>query len=143
MIPQRTLDALASVIYTSRLAMEGGTIDTDDKRIRARGLYRDWEAGVHAVGDIRNAEGQTWACYQAHDESENPGIYPGTSAWFTFWKPLHGTTPETARPFVHPTHALDMYRAGEYMIWTDGKVKRCVFDTDFSPDEYPAAWEDA
>lgn len=29
------------------------------------------------------------------------------------------------------------------MIWTDNKVKQCLQDTNFSPDEYPQAWEDA
>lgn len=36
-----------------------------------------------------------------------------------------------------------MYKVGEYMIWTDGTVKKCLRDTNFSPDEYPADWEDA
>lgn len=29
------------------------------------------------------------------------------------------------------------------MIWTDVTVKKCVQDTNFSPEEYPQAWEDA
>ena len=37
------------------------------------------------------------------------------------------------------------------MIWTDGNVKKCIDgtvkkciqDTNFSPDEYQQAWEDA
>ena len=29
------------------------------------------------------------------------------------------------------------------MIWSDGKVKHCLEDTNFSPEEYPQAWEDA
>lgn len=29
------------------------------------------------------------------------------------------------------------------MIWTDGTVKKCLRDTNFSPEEYPADWEDA
>lgn len=28
------------------------------------------------------------------------------------------------------------------MIWTDGTVKKCVQDTNFSPEDYPQAWED-
>ena len=30
----------------------------------------------------------------------------------------------------------------EHMIWTDGTVKKCVSDTNYSPTEYPQAWED-
>ena len=29
------------------------------------------------------------------------------------------------------------------MIWTDGTVKKCIQDTNFSPEEYSQAWEDA
>ena len=29
------------------------------------------------------------------------------------------------------------------MIWEDGIVKKCLRDTNFSPDEYPQDWEDA
>ena len=35
-----------------------------------------------------------------------------------------------------------MYKVGEYMIWTDGTAKKCRQDTNFSPEEYPQAWED-
>ena len=27
------------------------------------------------------------------------------------------------------------------MIWTDVTVKKCMQDTNFSPEEYPHAWE--
>ena len=36
-----------------------------------------------------------------------------------------------------------IYKSGEYMIWTDGTVKKCIQDTNFSPDDWPQAWEDA
>ena len=39
------------------------------------------------------------------------------------------------------TGAHDMYKSGEYMIWTDNQVYKCTQDTNFSPDEYPQAWE--
>ena len=28
------------------------------------------------------------------------------------------------------------------MIWTNGNVKKCIQDTNFSPEEYPQAWDD-
>lgn len=58
----------------------------------------------------------------------------------TLWKPWHSCDPEYALPWVAPTGAHDMYRAGEYMIWTDGEVYECKQDTNFSPTEYAQAW---
>ena len=55
----------------------------------------------------------------------------------------HGTTQETARAWAEPTGAHDAYKAGEYMIWTDGAVYRCVSDTVYSPEAYAQAWEKA
>ena len=134
-------DALASAIYVSRLTLTSGSIDTDDQRLRASGLYEDWAPGRYAAGDIRNANGQTWECYQAHDNATYPDITPDNAAWYTFWRPLHGTSPETARPYVPVQGAHDMYRAGEYMIWTDGTTQHCTRDTAYGPDGDPAAWE--
>lgn len=61
----------------------------------------------------------------------------------TLWKSWHSRKKEYALPWEAPTGAHDMYKAGEYMIWTDGIVKKCLRDTNFSPEEYPADWEDA
>ena len=108
--------ALASAIYCGAMSANGRTITTDDQRLRASGLYQEWTEMAYGVGDIRNANGQTWECFQAHDPEITPGIVPGDPAWFTFWRPLHGKSPETARPFVPVMGAHDMYRAGEYMI---------------------------
>lgn len=134
-------DALASAIYVSRQTLAGAVIDSDDKRIRASGLYEEWLEGEYQVGDIRNNGGQTWECFQAHDNATYPDIKPDNPAWFTFWRPLHGTSPETARPFVPVQGAHDMYRVGEYMIYTDGKTYQCKQDTNFSPEDYAQAWE--
>mgnify|MGYP001853618458 FL=1 len=134
-------DALASAIYVSRLTLNGGAVDDDDKHIRASGLYEDWTAGSYSVGDIRNANGQTWECFQAHDNATYPDINPGNSAWYTFWRPLHGKSPETARPYTPVQGAHDMYHSREYMIYTDGKTYRCTQDTAYSPEDYAPAWE--
>lgn len=138
---KRTLDALTGAVYVSRLALAGEAVDTDDKRLRASGLYPEWEEGSHRKGEIYNADGQTWECFQAYDNAVYPDIRPREAAWYTFNRPLHGTSPETARPFVPVQGAHDMYHSGECVIWTDGSVRRCKQDTNFSPAEYGAAWE--
>ncbi|WP_270739770.1 hypothetical protein [Massilioclostridium coli] len=115
--------------------------ENDTQKLELSGLYPVWVEGNHPSGDICNARGQTWECYQSHDTATYPDITPDNPAWYTFWRPLHGTSPETARPFVPVQGSHDMYRTGEYAIWEDGNVYRCRQDTNFSPGEYPQAWE--
>ncbi|WP_300415889.1 hypothetical protein [uncultured Oscillibacter sp.] len=136
---ERTLAALSSAIYVSRLALKGEAVDTDDKRLRASGLYPDWTPGAHEAGDIYNAGGQVWECIQNYDTGVHPDIIPGGPAWGTFHRPLHGTSPETARAFVPVTGAHDTYKAGEY-AWFDGALYQCLSETAYSPGEYPGAW---
>lgn len=136
---QRTLDALSGAVYLSRLTLRGEAADTDDKRLRAAGLYPEWEPGDHKAGEIYNAGGQTWACVQSYDTGVYPDIVPGGSAWGTFHRPLHGTTPETAREFVVVTGAHDTYKAGEYAVF-EGALYQCLEETAYSPAEYGAAW---
>lgn len=145
MMNQKMLDALSSTIYAAKLSLKGETVDDDDKRIRVSGLYEAWTPGNYTVGQIYNANGQTWECYQDYDNAAYPDVKPGSSAWFTFNRPLHGKTPETARPWVQPTHSQDIYKNGECMIWTDGSIQRCIAPngTDYSPTVYPSFWEPA
>lgn len=133
--------ALASAVYVSGMTANGRAITTDDQRIRASGLYDDWTERAWAVGEACNAGSQTWECYMPLDPALSPGVTPETPSWRNFFRPLHGKAPETARPFVPVQGSYDMYRAGEYMIWTDGQIHKCLQDTNFSPEEYPAAWE--
>lgn len=112
----------------------------DDARIRVSGLYEPWTTGKYEAGDIRNSGGQTWECFQSHDCAVYPDIAPGGAAWFTFWRPLHGKSPETARPFVPVQGAHDMYKTGEYAVFEDALYK-CVQDTAYSPADYAPAWE--
>lgn len=148
---EKELNALASSIYMSRLTLAGTAVTEDDQKIRVSGLYPDWTAGAHVTGEVFNtragvhAEGaewnQTWEAFQDYDNATFPDITPGNAAWFTFNRPLHGKTPETARPFVPVQGSHDIYRAGEYMVWTDGQTYQCKQDTNFSPADYAAAWE--
>lgn len=112
----------------------------DDARIRVSGLYEPWAAGQFEAGDIRNHGGQTWECFQAHDCAVYPDIRPGSDAWFTFWRPLHSKSPETARPFVPVQGAHDMYKIGEYAVF-EAALYKCAQDTAYSPADYPQAWE--
>jgi len=113
-------------------------------KLAVSGIYKQWEAGKYSAGDIRNHAGQTWECHQAHDNATYPDINPNNpQVWANFWRPLHGTSGESARPWVKPwAGTTDMYRASEYMVWTDGKIKKALRDTVYSPEEAPQDWED-
>ena len=96
----------------------------------------------HEVGEVAThpETGYPKECIQAYDGTVQQDWTIDTPS---LWKPWHSRKPEYALPWEQPTGAHDMYKAGEYMIWTDGTVKKCIQDTNFSPDEYPGAWEDA
>lgn len=99
---------------------------------------RPWAPGLYATGDVRQYEGDPYKCVQGHDSTDNPTWTP--SAEKALWMQYHGTTIETARPWIAPTGSHDIYKVGEFMIWTDGKVYECLKDTNFSPSEYTQAW---
>ena len=96
----------------------------------------------HEVGEVAThpETGYPYECMTAYDGSVQQDW---TIDNRTIWKPWHSRKKEYALPYEAPTGAHDMYKAGEYMIWTGGTVKRCLRDTNFSPVEYPADWEDA
>jgi len=113
----------------------------DKTLVIATAAYCDiWTPGVYAVGDVRTDPdtGYPYECFTAHDSTVNPGW---TITERTLWKPYHSRRPEYVLPWEAPTGAHDMYKAGEYMVWTDGSVYRCKQDTAYSPDVLPGAWE--
>ena len=137
---EQTTEEAAAVRADVESLFAASTMD-DDGKIIASYLCKEWKPGNHEKGEVYNAIGQTWEVHQSYDNSANPDIVPGDKSWPTFNRPLHGKSPETARPWVAPQGAHDMYHTGEYMIYTDGALYKCVSDTNFSPDEYAAAWE--
>ena len=144
--PQATrAETLAAVSFARMVLPTVQETMTADDTITVAALYDEWAEGAYQVGDIRLVayEGthQPWRCRQEHDTAAYPDITPDGSAWRTFWVPFHGTGPQTAQDWVAPTMAEDMYKAGEYMIYTDGITYRCLSDTNFSPEDYPEAWE--
>lgn len=132
-------DAIA--IRTQIEALFTSSALDDDCKISSRTLAPVWKPGYHEVGENYTANEQVWECYQQYDNEVYPSIKPGDSSWFIFNRPLHGKTPETAMPFVPVQGSHDIYRTGEYMIYTDGKTYKCKSNTNFSPEEYPNAWE--
>ena len=132
-------DLLTSTANMTRMLMRGEKPKTADEIIICSALYDEWMPGKHVVGDIFSVDGDVWECFQNYDNAVYPDIAPGGSAWFTFNRPYHGTSRETARNFVHPTGAHDIYKKGEWAV-QDGKFTECLCDTSYSLEEYPAAW---
>ena len=123
-------EALESIIRYARGKLLAELAETDDKTegIACRGLIPMYEQNhTYEVGDVMAYDGtvqQDW-----------------TIDTTTLWKPWHSRKKECALPWEAPTGAHDMYKAGDYMIWTDGNTYQCTQDTNFSPEEYPQAWD--
>ena len=121
------------------------TKSSEDKTlgIQCMALFPVYEQNKqHEVGEVATHPdtGYPKECIQAYDGSVQVDWTIDTSVC---WKPWHSRKAEYALPWEHPTGEHDMYKAGEYMIWSDGTVKKCVQDTNFNPTEYAQAWEDA
>ena len=119
--------------------------ESDDKTlgIQCMALFPAYaQDKQHEVGEVAThpETGYPYECMTAYDGTVQQDW---TIDNRTIWKPWHSRKAEYALPWEAPTGAHDMYKAGEYMIWTGGTVKKCLRDTNFSPDEYPADWEDA
>lgn len=140
-----TIDTLESLIRYAREKLMDDLTENDDKTqgIACRGLIPVYvQDRQYEVGDVRlhPKTGYPRECMTAYDGSAQQDWTIDTA---TLWKPWHSQKPEYALPWEQPTGAHDMYKAGEYMVWTDGITKKCVQDTNFSPEEYPQAWENA
>ena len=135
-------DLLTSTANMTKLLMKGEKPKTADEIIMCSALYDEWKPGNHVAGDVFSVDGDIWECFQNYDNAVYPDIKPGNSAWYTFNRPFHGTTRETAREFVHPTGAHDIYKKGEWAI-QDGKFTKANQDTTYSLAEYPQAWDEA
>ena len=139
------VDALESVIRYARQKLMSEVAEMDDKTeaIACKGLIPVYvQDKYHEVGEValHPTTGNPKECITAYDGTVQQDWTIDTA---TLWKPWHSRKKEYALPWEAPTGAHDMYKSGEYMIWTDGTVKKCIQDTNFSPDDWPQAWEDA
>lgn len=100
---------------------------------------RTWTPNSYSVNDVRSYDGVPYKCVQAHDSTSNETWNPANTP--SLWVQYHGTSLETARPWIAPTGAHDMYYNDEWMIWTDGSIYECIEDTVYDPSAYPQAWK--
>lgn len=117
--------------------------ESEDKTlgIACMALFSPYEQNkYHDAGEVVTSpeSGYPYECMTAYDGNVQQDW---TIDNRTLWKQWHSRKKEYALPWEAPTGAHDMYKAGEYMIWTDGTVKKCIQDTNFSPEEYSQAWE--
>lgn len=136
-------EALESVIRYARQKLLAEIAESDDKTegIACRGLIPVYEQNWrYEVGDVRThpVTGYPRECMTAYDGSVQQDWTIDTP---TLWKPWHSRKKEYALPWEQPTGAHDMYKAGEYMIWTDGFTYLSNQDTNHNPEEYAQAWE--
>ena len=138
-IRPRTMEE--GILELNRSILADKLAQTEDKTlaIACMAFFEPWKPGAYAVGDIRTdpATGYPRECILAHDSTVNPDWTIQTAS---LWKPYHSRKKEYALPWEQPTGAHDIYKAGEYMVWTDFGIYRCLADTGFSPTEQPDAW---
>ncbi len=109
-------------------------------------ILREWKAGTADAPitytqdvDVRMHNEIPYMCALTHTHNGEPDWSPDLAP--SLWKEYHGTSIETARAYRAPSGEHDMYRAGEYMVWTDGLIYRCLTDTDRGPNILPDSWE--
>lgn len=136
-----TYDLTESTANAVRLLMAGKQPTTADEIIMCTALYPEWEPGVHKADEVFLLGGDPWEVLAGYDNATHPDIAPGETAWATFNIPYHGTTRETARAWIKPNNATDIYKVGEWCVF-GGKYYVSKRGTDFSPTEYPADWEE-
>ncbi len=138
----RTIDE--GMLELNRAILADKLAGSEDKTlaIACMAFFEPWTPGSYAPGDIRAdpATGYPRECILAHDSTVNTDW---TIRAATLWKPYHSRKKAYALPWEAPTGTHDLYKAGEYMVWTDCCIYKCVTDTNFTPVDYPSAWEKA
>lgn len=136
-------EALESLVRYAQGKLLADLAELDDKTegITCRGLIPAYNQNqYHEAGEVATSpvSGYPYECMTAYDGAAQQNW---TIDNRTLWKPWHSRSKEWALPWEQPTGAHDMYKSGEYMIWTDGNTYQCTQDTNFSPDEYSQAWD--
>lgn len=135
-------DPVAALREIQTQAVLAQIAESEDKTlgIQCMALFPVYEQNkYHEAGEValHPDTGYPKECMTAYDGTVQQGW---TIDNRTLWKPWHSRKKEYALPYEAPTGAHDMYKTGEYMIWTDGYTYLCKEDTNFNPEDYPQAW---
>lgn len=134
---RHALDNLVKTIPLTDEASFNSSAATINDNVMA---FRVWlsEADYNR-GDVRIDPEDGVPYWAMHNHGVSTGQIHQPSKSPTIWTHCHGTTPETARPFVAESH--NPYMEGHYCT-ENGEVKRCKQNnTIHAPSVYPAAWE--
>lgn len=117
---------------------------TNDTLIALANLISYWEEdGTYIKGDpVKVANGESYSLYtaiQSHEALNDPNRAPAAAP--TLWAIYHAKSAQYALPYVAPTHAEDMYKQNEYMIF-DEKIYKCLVNTDRDPTVLPNSWQE-
>lgn len=112
----------------------------DDIFVQLIALMEEWDAnGTYEVGDVCKQNNIPYTAVQATtpsgDLNQSPALAPA------LWVNYHAKSAKYALPYVAPTHAEDMYKQNEYMIF-DEKIYKCLVNTDRDPTVLPNSWQE-
>ena len=134
---RRMLDNLIAMIPMadeSEFNSSAAVINENAAAIRVWRADKDYARGAIVLGPEDNVP--YWAL---HDNGKTAGQVHQPSVSPTVWVHCHGTSAQTARPFVAEGH--NPYNKG-HTCTENGVVFVCVQDGNvFAPSVYPSAWE--
>lgn len=138
MFDEKTLRAIGRLL--AREAREIAPKSGANEVIDLVPLLKAWAEGKHEAGEVVVYNDYPYKVTQTHDSTGNSLWNPVDAP--TLFSPYHALDAAHALRWIAPTGEHDSYQAGEYMIWTDGKVYRCkVNATVWEPNFVPNAWE--
>lgn len=101
--------------------------------------YTSWPAGAPVWEEVEG-ERQVYTLITPHNASYYPGSSPSTLP--ALWSIRHTKDPAKAKPWLAPSGTSGLYEAGECCTQGGHVWKNNQPGNAFSPEAYPAYWED-
>lgn len=135
-------NAIAAIPTASEAEFNAAAFDINENAA----AVRVWLPGTadkpreYPRGDVRTDPVDGWPYWAMHTHTSYAGQELQPSLTPSIWTHCHGTTKETARPFLAEGH--NPYMTGHYCT-ENGAVKRCNRDNVVhAPSVLPDAWDD-